>query len=173
MSEKYFQKYLKIRDSIDNSCKKLWGIHSKHMKCRKGCSMCCQSFKVLPVEFNTIQKAIAGKDVQVNKKASEGQCKFLVNNSCSIYENRPVICRTHGYPLVRINEETEAYEVSYCELNFVGYPLEKFKHTNVFFEDTANSKLYMLNKEFIEASGESEYDPVELIALNNLKTTET
>ncbi|MBN1117211.1 MAG: YkgJ family cysteine cluster protein [Bacteroidales bacterium] len=169
MSKKYFDAYINIRDKVDEECQKLWKVHHKQMKCKEGCSKCCQSFKILPVEFHAIQKVLKDKDIKINENATPDQCKFLVDNRCVIYEHRPMICRTQGYPLVRLNEEAGAYEVSFCDLNFIGYPLEKFEHNNVFYEDTFNSKAYMLNKEFIQTFKDKEYDAIELVDLNELK----
>lgn len=163
-----FSDYKSLRDEIDSKCTRLWNMHHSRMSCKNGCSLCCQSFKILPVEFHSIQSSLSEKNVTINKKHKSDQCKFLVNNSCSIYEERPVICRTHGYPLIRLNEEAGAYEVSFCELNFIDFKLEKFNRNNVFYEDKYNSKLFMLNKRFINHLTEKKYDAIQLIELNDI-----
>lgn len=167
-----FSKYLLLRDEIDEKCKSLWRIHAKHMKCKSGCASCCQSFKVLPVEFDYIQQQLNGRKIETNPSPGPKECKFLIDNKCSIYEFRPIICRTHGYPLVRLNEELEEYEVSYCHLNFTTFKLEEFNATNVYFEDTFNSKLYAINKEYLEKHPDTSYSQGELVPLNNLKVNQ-
>ena len=68
-----------------------------------------------------------------------------------MYESRPIICRTHGLPLLFMNDEQ--WELSACELNFTEFDDEEFKEENTFPQDTFNSKLFMINKRFVESSG--------------------
>ncbi len=168
MKEKFFEKYRILSEEIDEQCSSLWQLYKGEMQCKPGCASCCQAFRVLPIEYHAIKNAIGSEKIEINKEAGEGQCRFLVNDACSIYEHRPVICRTHGFPLYRLNDEVEAYEISFCPLNFEDYPFEKFTTENLFPEDKYNSKLYMLNKEFIQDCSEQKYDPLELIELNEL-----
>lgn len=168
ISTEYLKDYIALRNEIDQKCNKLWSLHHTHMKCNEGCSFCCQAFRIFPIEFHAIRDSLTGQDLAVNNKHTREQCKFLIENKCSIYENRPIICRTHGYPLIRLNEEAGAYEVSFCELNFTGFKLEKFKQNNVFQEDKYNSKLFMLNKKFIQQFPKNDYDTIQLIELNDL-----
>jgi uncharacterized protein len=165
---KFIDKYIQLRKEIDGKCTQLWDQHIKNMQCRAGCSLCCQSFKILPVEYDSIKILLKEQVFNINKHAKKTECKFLVNKECSIYENRPIICRTHGYPLARFNEEYDAYDISHCHLNFIGFPLEKFKSSNVYFEDENNRKLYLLNQEYLKENPEKEYDPIQLIELNDL-----
>jgi Fe-S-cluster containining protein len=164
----FISDYKLLRDEIDAKCARLWNLHLSQMNCKEGCSQCCQAFKILPVEFHAIQSSLDGNEIAVNKNKKSDQCKFLNEKTCSIYENRPIICRTHGYPLIRLNEEAGAYEVSFCELNFIDYKLEKFNRNNVFYEDKYNSKLFMLNKRFIQHIPEKMYDSIQLIELNDI-----
>ena len=163
----HFKKYLDHRTNVDKRCYELWEEHKSHMQCKAGCSSCCQSFKVLPVEFEYIKSALKSAHFKVNPEVKKGECKFLVDDKCSIYEHRPVICRSHGFPLVRLNEELEEYEVSYCHLNFKTYPINSFTGDNVFFEDKFNSQLYQINSDFIqEPENKGKYSAGELVELN-------
>jgi len=47
-------------------------------------------------------------------EVKEGACTFLYNDRCSIYEARPIICRTQGAPLFIQSENV----LDYCPLNF-------------------------------------------------------
>lgn len=167
--KKHFEQFQEIRKKIDEQCAELWDKHNEHMQCRAGCSSCCQSFKVLPLEFHFIQESIRTKHIKINTNFTKGECKFLVDNKCMVYEDRPIICRTHGYPLARLNEEAGAYEISFCKLNFKGFQLSSFNKHNVYFEDDFNSQLYALNKEFIQEHKEFKYDSIELIEVNKLE----
>lgn len=168
MEKEIFEEYLSIREEIDAQCTKLWEQHNSYMQCKNGCSSCCQSFKVLPVELHAIIEGIGSDEIEHHTEEQEGACAFLINNSCSIYNWRPVICRTHGYPLVRLNEETESYEISFCDLNFKKFSLDQFHMANVYQEDLYTSKLYMLNKKFIAGYSKVKYDSLELLNLNEL-----
>lgn len=169
MTTNFFHLYKKLRDEVDNLCDSLLQKHQSFMQCHEGCSMCCQSFKILPVEFHAIQEELMGRDIQINQNTKPGECKFLINNRCSIYKRRPVICRTHGFPLARLNEDEEAYEIFYCELNFIKFSLDKFNNKNVYFEEENSVKLFELNKEFIKHFKQKKYDSLELLKVNELK----
>ena len=92
---------------------------------------------------------------------------FLKNHRCTIYNSRPIICRTHGLPLLFTNNEAE-WELSACELNFQEFDLEKFTSKNTFPQDKFNSKLFLLNKAFINEFDEIKYGEFDLIPIKNL-----
>ena len=106
--------------------------HSAQMVCASGCSKCCHAefsvflgealliyewFKnINPSEREAIQK-------QWLEREQKNTCAFLRNDRCTIYESRPVICRTQGAPLAFIeNHSKKADEivkiVDVCPLNF-------------------------------------------------------
>ncbi len=84
-------------------------IAGKYGPCRKGCSVCCyQSVVISTWEADRIQKA-SGKpltnfkgyhprqdmrNVLVGKFTGQ-RCPFLVDKVCSVYDVRPMMCRTH------------------------------------------------------------------------------
>lgn len=76
-----------------------------------------------------------------------GQCAFLYDGRCSIYEARPSICRSHGLVLM-----TES-GVSHCELNFTDElpPKEDWLSSK-----TADTVLSTLQIGFEKSGGESE-----------------
>jgi uncharacterized protein len=82
------------------------------------------------------------------EKKNNEDCIFLKVHAYTIYESRPLICRTHGLPLLYTNEDGE-WELSNCELNSKDYDFENFSETNTFPQDKFNSKLFLINREFI------------------------
>lgn len=84
----------------------------KEMTCSKGCSFCCHDLIIIhPDEYNYIYKLAKKHKIKTNKKVSKlfnstkkeqlkwhhKRCPFLTDNDvCSIYEFRPMICRTHN-----------------------------------------------------------------------------
>jgi hypothetical protein len=95
-------------------------LYGDSIACKAGCSGCCILTSVNAIEAFVIQNAIKGlssgaKKVLISRlQHKKGKyCDLLIDNRCSVYKNRPVICRTHGYPLL-------SFEAAfYCEKNFI------------------------------------------------------
>lgn len=167
----YTIEYLKLRDEIDSFSKKLEEKHQKYMNCKSGCDLCCMDYSIFPVEFYSILEELKNRDFTgsvLPEIQDEENCIFLNDHRCQIYESRPVICRTHGLPLLFANDDGE-WELSACELNFTEYNFEKFTPKNTFPQDKFNSELFVLNKKFIAGFSEKRFGEFELIPLKNLK----
>ena len=161
-----FQKYLALRDEIDQQCARLYDMHASHLKCREGCDQCCMDFSIFPVEFYAIREQ-AGSDLKRGQiPNAQGACPFLVNHRCVIYDARPIICRTQGLPLLFMGEEE--WELSACELNFTCFDFGEFHEGNTFPQDHYNSRLYLVNKEFVASLPGQPYQPGDLIPLQKL-----
>lgn len=74
--------------------------HKANSACKKGCSHCCHiPVSIGIVEAEIISKAL-GQKLTTKHQHSEAPiigtpCTFLKSNTCSIYQVRPLICRTH------------------------------------------------------------------------------
>jgi len=68
--------------------------------CRKGCSDCCGPVPVLPVEVDDVQYAPILNPSPVGTltptRLGCGTCMFASTSGCSVYENRPLVCRLFG-----------------------------------------------------------------------------
>ena len=159
-----FEDYRKLVVEVDQSVKDLSEQHKNHMLCKKGCDMCCMDYSVFPVEYMAIKEALNTNEVDRHESV-DGTCIFLKNHECQIYESRPIICRTHGLPLLFMNDDQ--WELSACELNFTEFDDEEFTEDNTFPQDTFNSKLFMINKQFIESNG-LEYSNFDLLEISSL-----
>ncbi len=168
MGKLFFEKYLSLRRELDEQCARLWKVHKMNMLCKSGCSSCCTAFKVLPVEFEYIRWQIKEMQLHLAGESAVGMCRFLIDNQCSIYSYRPSACRYEGFPIVRLNEELDEYEVSFCHLNFRKVTIKKFNSGNVFLEDDYLKRLLELNNNFIASFTETEYEPGEMVELNSL-----
>lgn len=169
-SKIHYKSYKSLRNNIDKLSETLYSQHKPHMQCRKGCDLCCMDYSILPVEFHFIKEELKKEGFKPDKTPSEiadKSCIFLKNHECTIYKHRPVICRTHGLPLLFTNEDYE-WELSTCELNFRQFDYEKFNPDNTYPQDTYNSKLFMLNKSFISEPGNEKYGEFDLIPLKKL-----
>jgi len=114
------------------------------LQCGPGCDGCCMQFSVLPVEAALVGQAVAVKGL--NLEENQQSCVLLKDGLCSIYDLRPVICRTQGLPLAYVDEEAGAIEVSACPLNFPeDYPLS---HEELLYMDPFNSRLAQLNAQY-------------------------
>ncbi len=108
---------LKLYKSLVLSLKgyesRLYKKYGDHIKCRKGCSSCCILESVFPVEAWNIYLNITARPellTQLNDNSEE--CVFLKDSVCIIYESRPLICRSHGFPIFIDGE------VDFCPMNF-------------------------------------------------------
>src|SRR5215467_1438567 len=124
--------YREFIEHVDRLTAKLQARYSKHLVCRAGCSGCCRHhLSVFAVEAEEARAAIESLPppirVRVEEQAREvinreaqGErvaCPLLVDDRCSIYQSRPLICRTQGLPLLMESEDGEP-EVDFCPLNF-------------------------------------------------------
>ena len=161
--------YFALSKLIDKHVGELENIHQNHLKCKNGCDSCCMNYSIFPVEYYSILEKLKNEPADwIQKIPENGKCIFLNNHSCDIYEHRPIICRTHGLPLLYANNEGE-WELSACELNFTEYNFEDFTAENTFPQDTYNSKLFMLNQQFIENFSAKKFNRFDLIPLSQLQ----
>lgn len=164
-----FAKYYQLRKRIDKISKSLCKVHKQQITCKKGCHECCMAITVFPVEFYAIQAEINLLGLQQLPYIQEDiECRYLVDHSCAIYPFRPVICRTHGLPLLQMSLDDDEYELSCCVLNFNDFDFDDFDEQNTFPMDRINSQLYAINKEFVSTYEGGKYNETDRIALAEL-----
>jgi Fe-S-cluster containining protein len=125
-------------------------------------------FSIFPVEFYVIKKQAGDNLKNAKKPGADGDCPFLVNHRCVIYDARPIICRTQGLPLLYMGEEE--WELSACELNFTDFDFDEFIKENTLPQDKYNSRLFLLNQKFIENIPDKPFRNNDLIPLKKLFT---
>ena len=112
-----------LQENASGFFDKIYAKYSNQMKCKEGCSKCCfTNISVFKVESERITEWFSSQGPVVQKELQElwatknetGACTFLYNDRCTIYEARPVICRTQGAPLFLQSENV----LDYCPLNF-------------------------------------------------------
>ncbi len=164
-----FIKYKNLVNQIEQHTDMLKSIHTKHMNCKNGCDLCCIDFSVFPIEYHFILNEIKKENTkpELEEKGKGDTCAFLKNHSCSIYDHRPIMCRTHGFPLIYVNDDDEN-ELSACELNFTEFDYEDFTMENTLPQDEYNSKLFLLNREFIAEFKDKKYSEMDLIPLKEI-----
>jgi Fe-S-cluster containining protein len=96
------------------------------LTCKRGCDSCCtDGLSVLPVEAALIEAHAAANGARPPDQQREGMCAFLDDEgACTVYEARPVLCRTHGLAFKSESTDTSrglrifSDEVSACALNY-------------------------------------------------------
>jgi len=111
---KSMELYSQLVEKINQYEAKLLEKYSSDIVCRRGCDICCILESVFPVEAFVIYESIRSGEVMPGDLSynSPGRCVFLKEGICSIYTVRPVICRTHGYPVYVEGK------VDFCPENF-------------------------------------------------------
>ena len=97
-----------------------------HMQCGPGCDACCrQDLALCTLEAFVL---LTGLDqLPPDQRASSARaakhgappCALLGDGGrCVAYEHRPIICRTHGLPILYQEQGSEQGSLSVCHLNF-------------------------------------------------------
>ena len=108
-----------LRENVDRFMARVLAKHRDVMACAAGCADCCAAdLTVFPVEAAPLAGALEAlpQDLRdaVRDRARRGaHCALLVGSRCSVYGQRPIICRTQGLPL-----RLEDGGVTGCPRNF-------------------------------------------------------
>ncbi len=147
--------YRRLVFQIDRRCAEIVAGHGQNMVCRKGCSDCCRHISVFAVEALVLARALArlprGEIAVIRRRAAsaakEGACPLLADDgACLLYDDRPVICRTHGLPI--IFEREGERRVDFCPNNFKG--ISTLPGDAALFLDRINETLSAVNRLFTE-----------------------
>lgn len=99
------------------------------MSCREGCDRCCHvRLSVFSLEAEAIAGALARLAIedpelratirrQADDPDAQTRCSLLVRGRCTVYDERPLICRSHGVPVL-VEVPGEPPSRSCCPLNF-------------------------------------------------------
>jgi len=113
-----------LQENASGFFDKISNKHASQMECKKGCSKCCKTdISVFEIESERITDWFQNQSLEEQSRLKEvwktphqqGYCAFLYNDQCTIYEARPLICRTQGLPLFVATENV----LDYCPLNFL------------------------------------------------------
>lgn len=109
-----YEKFLKDFDAVMAD---MFKKQARYVKCKKGCSLCCEigDYPFSQIEFSYLtqgfinlpndKKSIIQQNIKklVEEKKSfkgngrfEHKCPFLIDNECSVYPYRGIVCRTFG-----------------------------------------------------------------------------
>ncbi len=130
-SEGLVEILVRLRTRVDRHFDDALARTPEGFACKPGCWECCRPrFSVFEVEAAPIRQALADMAVhdpetrervrQQGHDAELGHCALLIDGRCSVYEQRPMICRSHGLPVgFQDPDDAQGVFVDHCPLNFV------------------------------------------------------
>ena len=148
--------YLALLERVDQLCHGTQTRLASRISCRPGCDACCRHLSVFAVEAAALKEALnalpaAEADLirqRARQAGPEAPCPLLHDGLCQLYRARPIICRTHGLPLL-ISRDGES-GVDFCPENFRG--LESIPGSEVIDLDRLNALLTAVNALFLRSS---------------------
>ena len=156
-----FSNYDDLVKKVDDKYSEILQAKRKSFACKKGCHQCClPNLKVSIVEKEKIKQYLNSNPEiieKIEKTAKDNphkgkRCELLdVSGSCLIYPVRPVICRSHGAPVLVPGKDESTLDV--CPLNFKGDDITKLDENLRINLSILNTILALVNmKEFPDQS---------------------
>jgi Fe-S-cluster containining protein len=108
---------------VDRILGRIQRKYGRHIACHKGCGCGCRNISIFPVEalsladaLQTLPEAVIAKFQKRAASILFWDCPLLEDRGCSLYAFRPLICRTHGFPLRTIYKGQPS--IGFCRHNF-------------------------------------------------------
>jgi hypothetical protein len=127
------------------------------MACSRGCHQCCVLGSVTALEALVMARALAGspraRPAKKKHAASRSDgCPLLEKGLCRIYGDRPVICRTHGLPILDTTDSPPT--VNCCPLNFRQTEIALIDKSHMVDQELISMNLMKLNLAFALTLGD-------------------
>lgn len=161
--------YRQLVARVDELCARIEGDFREQIVCCLGCDGCCRHLSLFAVEAAALAAALAEAPAalaaEIRERArvatEDGPCPLLKDGACLLYAARPLICRTHGLPLLG-RRDGESF-IDYCPENFQG--MESLPASAVIDLETLNATLAAVNRLFVKESGGDEARAEERISI--------
>ena len=146
--------YRTLLKRVDDHIQNLEKRYPDKIVCKKGCDTCCKFLTLFPVEAFSISAAFIKLPEKIQGTIAErlnnkkDACPLLIDRACALYPDRPIICRTHGYPIY-IKKEGKAF-IDFCPKNFKG--VTSFPKDALLGIEQLNTTLAAVNYHFLESS---------------------
>jgi len=152
--ENLLENYYQMVTRVDALCRGIHEVLSGRITCSEGCSSCCTAITLFPVEAAALNAALEAlpdarqEDIRrhVALHAAGERCPLLEHHRCLLYAARPIICRTHGLPI--IYNEGDQRKVDCCPLN-LGDGEQPLSGSAVIDLDRLNTLLVAVNALFL------------------------
>ncbi|MDD2310250.1 MAG: YkgJ family cysteine cluster protein [Desulfuromonadaceae bacterium] len=156
----HLDNYKQLTARVDALCNTIAATLGEQITCSAGCSSCCTSISVFPVEAAAMREALENlpeqKAVEIRRHvlehAEDERCPLLFNHHCLLYEARPIICRTHGLPIIYTSEGQRNSDC--CPRNLTGS--ESLSGTSVVDLDKLNTLLVAVNSIYVSQAETAE-----------------
>lgn len=133
-----FEDYEKFLAFLNKKLEKFFSEQAPYIFCKKGCSKCCQNaeFPYSQLEASYLAEGFKNLDFETQTKINSNiekikqekesfkgtkflyTCPFLIDNVCSVYEYRGIICRTFG---LIANSSSENAKLPFCYSEGLNY----------------------------------------------------
>ena len=149
--------YRQLVARIDSLCAGIAKALGEQITCSEGCSACCTAITFFPVEASALAAALdalpeeEAKEIRrhVAELAEGERCPLLRHDRCLLYGARPIICRTHGLPIMYGTGQER--RIDYCPRNLTDS--ESLPGSAIIDLDNLNSLLVAVNSLFLSQSG--------------------
>lgn len=124
------QALVQLRGAVDKHFDAALSRQPHAMQCELGCSGCCkpglsvfsleaarivEALHTLSQNAPTLRETIRVQGENALREGSDpARCPLLVEDRCSVYAERPLICRSHGLPVM---QDADA-SIRNCSLNY-------------------------------------------------------
>ena len=161
--------YQQLAARVDGFCGQIEERCREHLACREGCDSCCRHLSLFWVEAVALAWALKQADPvqaetirqQARSATETGPCPLLLGGRCLLYAARPLICRTHGLPLLL--ERDGERRIDYCPLNF--HRATTLPAGAVVNLETLNATLAAVNALFVQKLFGEAGPPVERLTI--------
>ncbi len=153
MIKKLLSNYTALITRIDQHIAVLQKKYPDQIACKKGCDDCCKKLSLFPVEAFCLSLAYKKIDHNTQQQIKQriettpANCPLLIGHTCALYRQRPVICRTHGYPIAL--EKSGKLTIDFCPDNFKG--IDGFAKEDILSLEQLNTTLLAVNQHFLAA----------------------
>jgi hypothetical protein len=145
--------YRELVRRVDSLCGEILRKCADSIACRKGCDECCRHFSVFWVEAVNLSLAARNLTKEQTERlhnrlellAGNDVCPLLDKGACILYSHRPIICRTHGLPIL-IRQGPDG-QVDFCPRNFRN--VETLPGNAIVDLDRLNEALATINMLFV------------------------
>ncbi len=160
ISREAFAEYEALNAKVDGFQARVRERYPGQIECRAGCSECCRRIPRLilsPVEAFYLREQFRQLPPEEQARLREASrtamppCPILTDEACGLHRNRPLLCRTYGYPtlspeLLKIGEPA----LNYCYKNFTGLTGPNTLDPDCFMNvDRVTQELWEINARFV------------------------